>query len=55
MTKVNLPPGEITKVWVDEQAKLAPVAPPRLSTLALCVHDACIEIGRQWRIAGAQQ
>lgn len=48
------PPKELLKVWIDEAAEI-PAFVPTLKPLALAVNRACLEIGRQHRIAGAQK
>lgn len=48
------PPKELIKAWADEAAKIPPFT-PTVKLIAMRVHFACDEIGRQWRIAQVQK
>lgn len=49
------PPKELLKMWLDEQVRVSRNFVPTIKVLAVSVHQACIEIGRQWRIAQVQK
>ena len=49
------PPSALEKVWMDEMSKPPGNFVPTIKIIAVSVHQACIEIGRQFRIAKAQK